>query len=127
MFVSKNGVLAFPPPPSTDASEEVSLYASLPAIIKSKPDLTQSDGMDHPAAAAKVARKAQWQVWYMDEGIQLIYWMPRSDGAAVGILLERARWIADLTAALPDSTPVPMSANIVAIPAQKLRVHGTSR
>jgi signal transduction histidine kinase len=27
----------------------------------------------------------------------------------VGILLERARWIADLTAALPDSTPLPMS------------------
>ena len=41
--------------------------------------------------------------------MQLIYWMPRSDGAAVGVLLERARWVADLTAVLPDTAPLSMS------------------
>ena len=47
----------------------------------------------------------QWQIWYMDQGMQLIYWMPRPDGTAVGILLERPRWASDLTASLPDTTP----------------------
>ncbi|MGB7345283.1 MAG: HAMP domain-containing sensor histidine kinase [Pirellulaceae bacterium] len=47
----------------------------------------------------------QWQVWYMDRGIQLIYWLPRQDGAAIGVLLDRPRWTSDLTAELPDSTP----------------------
>ncbi|NND96503.1 MAG: HAMP domain-containing histidine kinase [Pirellulaceae bacterium] len=47
----------------------------------------------------------QWQVWYMDQGMQLILWLPREDGAAVGIVLERPRWTSDLTAALPDSIP----------------------
>jgi signal transduction histidine kinase len=42
----------------------------------------------------------------MDEGLQLIYWMPRQDGSSFGVLLERARWVADLTAALPDSSPL---------------------
>ncbi len=162
LFVTSSGVLAYPPTPSSNASEEVALYASLPAIISSKPDLTQpiefdvqavaapskgkfaatkptikavpskvmqskvmpSQAMpapsiqresssrssslrkDSPTAKPTFAGKGQWQVWYMDEGIQLIHWTPRSDGAAVGILLERARWIADLTASLPDSSPV---------------------
>lgn len=46
-----------------------------------------------------------WILWYMDEGTQLVYWIPQSDGSTVGILLERARWMSDLTASLPDSQP----------------------
>ena len=44
-----------------------------------------------------------WQVWYLDQGMQLILWLPRTDGAAAGVILERPRWASDLTAALPDS------------------------
>ena len=47
----------------------------------------------------------RWQVWYLDEGSQLVLWFPLSGGVSAGIMLERARWISDLTAALPD-TPV---------------------
>ena len=46
-----------------------------------------------------------WDLWYMDEGTQLAYWIPQSDGSMAGILLERARWMSDLTASLPDSLP----------------------
>ena len=44
-----------------------------------------------------------WQVWYLDEGSQLVLWFPFSNGAAAGIMLERARWISDLTEVLPDT------------------------
>lgn len=184
MFVNSNGVLVYPPSPTSESSEQIALYAALPAIISSKPDLTPPGMMDElemafgaegdsggiiesgrsatassfgnssgdlsslpskgfSKAASKVEQRGvaktkgggtdtqfdrlakefqddspplpvtgdgNWQVWYMDEGMQLIYWIPQSDGAAIGVLLERARWIADLTAALPDSPPASASA-----------------
>ena len=168
-FVNDRGLLIYPPKPGSNDAERVMLYASLPAIIGSRPDLrpretgniapaksdsseasgllaeivagkaraaksaksrpspsktastsssappptrSQKSVAQKPAAAERSAltmNDGRWQVWYMDEGIQLIYWIPRSDGAAAGLLLERARWIADMTAALPDSTPLDRS------------------
>ncbi len=46
-----------------------------------------------------------WQESYFDEGLQLVVWSVRADGSAIGCWLERARWIADLIAALPDVDP----------------------
>ena len=46
--------------------------------------------------------ESAWQQWYMADGAQVVYWKFRSDGASVGILLERSRWMADLIAVLPD-------------------------
>lgn len=122
IFVNKSGVLIHPPRPQPEQAEKVALFAALPAIIGGKPDLGKVDTGDTQAAQQPLqaasskgysTRSAvppnfllgdgRWQVWYMDEGVQLIYWMPRSDGAAIGVLLERARWIADLTAKLPDT------------------------
>ncbi len=64
-------------------------------------------------AAATNRGTPQWQVWYIDEGSQLILWMARSDGASVGILLERVRWVADMIAALPDSVAATDTVNRV--------------
>ena len=44
-----------------------------------------------------------WFNWYWDRGVNLIYWQRRPSGHIVGGVLERARWIADLVAELPDT------------------------
>lgn len=46
-----------------------------------------------------------WQESYFDEGLQLVVWSVRRDGSAIGCWLERAVWIADLIAVLPDVDP----------------------
>jgi signal transduction histidine kinase len=57
---------------------------------------------------------AHWQVWYIDQGVQLIHWLPRANGALVGILLDRARWTSDLTARLPETQALSQRGSIVA-------------
>ena len=44
-----------------------------------------------------------WFVWYWDRGLNLVYWQRRPSGQIVGAALERARWIADLIAILPET------------------------
>ncbi len=44
-----------------------------------------------------------WFVWYWDRGLNLIYWQRRPSGHVVGCALERARWMADLIAQLPET------------------------
>lgn len=44
-----------------------------------------------------------WFVWYWDRGLNLIYWQRRPSGHIVGCALERARWMADLVAQLPET------------------------
>ena len=44
-----------------------------------------------------------WFVWYWDRGLNLIYWQRRPSGHIVGCALERARWMADLIARLPET------------------------
>ena len=43
-----------------------------------------------------------WHESYFDEGLQLVVWDVLPDGSATGYWLERARWMADLIAILPD-------------------------
>ena len=45
-----------------------------------------------------------WFVWYWDRGENLIYWQRRPSGQIVGAALERARWMADLVAVLPETS-----------------------
>lgn len=56
-----------------------------------------------PAAAAPLPVRTGWFVWYWDRGQNLIYWQRRPSGHVVGAALERARWMADLVAALPET------------------------
>ncbi|GAB5439931.1 MAG: hypothetical protein Fues2KO_02800 [Fuerstiella sp.] len=44
-----------------------------------------------------------WFTWYWDRGLNLIYWQRRPSGHIVGCALERARWMADLIAELPET------------------------
>ena len=44
-----------------------------------------------------------WFIWYWDRGLNLIYWQRRPSGHVVGCALERARWMADLIAQLPET------------------------
>ncbi|REK22911.1 MAG: sensor histidine kinase [Planctomycetota bacterium] len=44
-----------------------------------------------------------WYTWYWGRGLHLIFWSRRPGGEIVGILLQRARWMSDLVAELPDT------------------------
>ncbi|MEO2016627.1 MAG: HAMP domain-containing sensor histidine kinase [Fuerstiella sp.] len=52
---------------------------------------------------AEFTESSGWFVWYWDRGLNLIYWQRRSSGHIVGCALERARWMADLVAHLPET------------------------
>ncbi|EMI21292.1 two-component sensor histidine kinase [Rhodopirellula maiorica SM1] len=129
-FANARGVIVYPPKPVAEDPEAIAIYAALPAIIASNPDLEISEESrskaDTPstklqtqvqAAVAKPGGKStsknaatttRWQVWYMDEGSQLILWLLKSNGDSIGVLLERARWVSELIAALPDAKLVAM-------------------
>ncbi|MBI1310389.1 hypothetical protein GC176_03710 [bacterium] len=44
-----------------------------------------------------------WFVWYWERGLNLIFWQRRPSGHVVGAALERARWMSDLLAELPET------------------------
>jgi signal transduction histidine kinase len=44
-----------------------------------------------------------WYVWYWGRGVHLIFWRRLPTGLIVGAELDRARWIADLIAELPQT------------------------
>jgi signal transduction histidine kinase len=57
--------------------------------------------------------KHGWYPWYWGRGVHLIFWRRLPAGQIVGVELDRARWIADLIAELPQTpqaeTPAPDS------------------
>lgn len=58
-----------------------------------------------------------WYTWYWGRGLNLIAWNRRPTGEVVGILLERARWMADLVAELPDTgEPSPDKSRTAPVP-----------
>ncbi len=69
---------------------------------------SQSTGASQRAGSPErspyfVSGASGWFVWYWDGGMNLIYWQRRPSGEIVGAALDRARWISDLIAVLPDS------------------------
>lgn len=62
-----------------------------------------SSGQAMPQATDPFLPSSGWFVWYWDRGLNLIYWQRRPSGHIVGAALERARWIADLIAWLPET------------------------
>ena len=91
---------------------------SLPAFQKSSPQSQQTDSAGQDAILKSVQQiysdkpinklgaaeaSSGWFVWYWDRGLNLIYWQRRPSGHIVGCALERARWMADLIAQLPET------------------------
>ncbi|WP_442510810.1 sensor histidine kinase [Novipirellula sp. SH528] len=120
-FANAKGVIVYPPKPVADDPESIALYAALPAIIASNPDIeikengsqaskasltkkqSVANSRSSKSAEKPVATIIRWQVWYMDEGSQLILWLLKSNGDSIGVLLERARWVSELIGELPDN------------------------
>lgn len=125
IMVSGSGILVYPQAPVADDPDDIALYAALTGMIAGRTDFGESgDGnVSLPESPRRTANRTprvlptgspHWQVWYMDEGSQLILWIGRSDGSSIGILLERVRWLADMTAVLPDSNIASGDAEIAA-------------
>lgn len=49
------------------------------------------------------ADSSGWFIWYWDRGLNLILWQRRPSGHIIGCALQRARWISDLIAQLPET------------------------
>ncbi|TWU02651.1 Sensor protein KdpD [Stieleria varia] len=92
--VVKNGRSRSFDPTQEDATQEIA-----DRVLQSKGGASAMQR----TAPVSIENDHQWQVWYMDEGAQLVLWFGRTDGSAVGLLLERSRWMSDLISILPDS------------------------
>lgn len=117
MWVSVRGKLLYPTAPTSNADKEFLLHNELLLMARQRPvvptpirkelrdsltrEPTQMEVIDQQASKSD----SQWQESYFDEGLQLVVWSVRPDGSAIGCWLERARWISDIIAILPDIEP----------------------
>ena len=88
------------PLPAPQAVQELQAQQKFPA-----PSQLVEDAYSVPQVQniAEFRESSGWFVWYWDRGLNLIYWQRRSSGHIVGCALERARWMADLVAHLPET------------------------
>ena len=77
----------------------------LPTEPSSGDSITGKSKLDEVLEQVAAKAETPWREWYFDEGLQLVVWSVRPDGSAIGCWLERARWMADLIAILPDVEP----------------------
>ncbi len=77
---------------------------AVPLATDPGPALTKAETREEPNSFLP---SNGWFVWYWDRGLNLIYWQRRPNGHIVGAALERARWIADLIAWLPETDASP--------------------
>lgn len=81
---------------AADASSEQSARdqsAASPGSKKQRRDSQTATGQE----------ASGWFVWYWGRGLNLVYWQRRRSRHIVAAALDRARWMADLIAALPDT------------------------
>ena len=99
-------------PPVTNRGEDISQYRIAPQLSRRIPsqraEIQQQAVRDVYAgntvqAVQQMQESSGWFVWYWDRGVNLIYWQRRPSGFIVGCALERARWMADLIAQLPET------------------------
>lgn len=136
IYVDQDGLMLFPSPDDSVGVDAAEVAAALPGLIDARPlpsrafDNNPSDtktpkgtptsgkgpfaGKSQSSATPTFTESA-WQQWYMADGAQVVYWRTRSDGATIGVLLERSRWIADLIAVLPDDRNRDVSASAVGL------------
>ena len=88
------------PSPAPQAVQELQLQQKVQApsqLVEDAYSVVQVQNI------AEFTESSGWFVWYWDRGLNLIYWQRRSSGHIVGCALERARWMADLVAHLPET------------------------
>ncbi len=101
LLLQASGAVVHPAEPLSDELSQRNRYAALLSLAASRPAISQA-GDSTLTKSAPVLRPL-WQPWFMDQGLQLVLWMPKENDVVVGILLERSRWIADLIAVSPQS------------------------
>jgi len=136
--IQPNGALLYPNPLGPLNRKEREFLARASPIIVDR-DLQraadasgeQAGALDTPAPSRgrkeqrrdrQVATRQEasgWFVWYWGRGLNLVYWQRRRSGHIVAAALDRARWMADLIAALPDT---PQSGTDVLPEASSFRV-----
>ena len=101
-----DGALLHPDPAGTLNSSEREFLVQAKQIFLDK-DLIRSkaEENDNPAVRAEYG----WYVRYWGPGLNLIFYHRLESGQVVGVLLQRPRWMADLIAELPETTPPPRS------------------
>ncbi len=97
--------------PAYDRAEQIPLAA--PAADDPLMKRKMSVAAVHDGAPSFLPSSG-WFVWYWDRGLNLVYWQRRPSGHIVGAALERARWIADLIAVLPETDGGASTASSVA-------------
>jgi signal transduction histidine kinase len=131
LWVSPRGHLLYPQPPVGGEPAKTALYNDLLQLARQRPALPASATVQTanvgrmqsqsftptPVQSAKSTKsptllpepipnyfsQSPWQEWYIDQGLQLVLWRTTDDGFAMGILLERSRWMSEIIAALPDA------------------------
>ncbi len=122
VLVTANGPVAHPSQPLSDDPKDLNRYAALVALAANRPTFLrnekgtmsssrrQSSALEMtPSALANESIDPVWQTWFRDQGMQLVLWFPQMDGDALGIVLERSRWIADVIGALPTTPSIDSS------------------
>ncbi|MEZ6123001.1 MAG: HAMP domain-containing sensor histidine kinase [Planctomycetaceae bacterium] len=95
--------------PVANSKQRVSESPGLSSLRQQSADVSQSPRPFEQSRVNEVFAVNQagdahgWFVWYWDRGLNLIYWQRRPTGHIVGLALERARWISDLIAELPET------------------------
>ena len=82
--------------------------APLAADARSNPG-NSADRSAGALAPNDIGQTEGWYAYYWENGLELIYWQCREDGRTIGVELNRMRLVADVIAALPETTPAPRS------------------
>jgi signal transduction histidine kinase len=107
-----DGELLHPPPagPLNQAEREFLQRARI--FLEDKDLLRAADRQSESASQTtpgvydpSTAATHGWYVWYWGRGVHLIFWRRLPTGHIVGAELDRARWISDLIAELPQTPP----------------------
>ncbi len=126
--INPDDVLLYPSPigPHTEVERDFILKASdlvNDRQLQLSETASSNDGRKQTVSApsqkmktksvAPARQAGDWFVWNWGPGINLIYWQRRENGHIVGVAVERARWIADIIAELPDTPSIAQGADSV--------------
>ncbi len=115
LLIQPNGQMVHPSPPLTQQPSDLNQFAAVASLAASRsmPDAihernrqstdTSKDDEYKIEPQQALTIKPMWQSWFMNQGMQIVLWIPQSDGSVAGVLLERSRWVADVISVLPQS------------------------